>query len=171
MLLSSTRLINSLLAGLSTGVTFSHLLQASTKKELPAPDFLKVQTTLYNNYGAVAPVLEGGTLLSTLVQLSLVRGRRPAFPLSLLALSCMVAELAVWVTNVNPINKEVASWTPETMPEDWAASGRDRWHFYHNVRLVLWLIAFSALLLSEILDKPAAQAGGCAAYSGATTEG
>jgi hypothetical protein len=51
----------------------------------------------------------------------------------------------IWAVCINPINKTVNSWTPESLPSNWAEF-RDRWHFLHTIRLVLSAVAFSAAI-------------------------
>jgi hypothetical protein len=53
--------------------------------------------------------------------------------------------LVIWAGWINPINKTVNTWRPESVPSDWA-DFRDRWHFLHACRFVLSVIAFSAVI-------------------------
>jgi hypothetical protein len=54
--------------------------------------------------------------------------------------------VVIWALWINPINKTVNSWTPESLPPNWA-SFRDRWHLLHTIRFVLSVVAFSALIV------------------------
>ena len=61
MLLKITRFVSLSLMGLGTGVSFSHLLQWKRKAELPGEVFVRVQKTLYNNYGPTGPSWNPGS--------------------------------------------------------------------------------------------------------------
>ena len=45
-----------------------------------------------------------------------------------------------------PINKQVASWTPATIPENWVGF-RERWLSLHNVRSAAGVLAFACALV------------------------
>ncbi len=51
----------------------------------------------------------------------------------------------IWAVWINPINKTVNSWTPDSLPSNWK-DFRDRWHSLHAIRLVLSVVAFSAVI-------------------------
>jgi hypothetical protein len=63
----------------------------------------------------------------------------PAFAI---AAAVGVLLMAAWI---NPINKTVNSWTPESLPPNWP-DFRDRWHLLHTVRFLLSAVAFGALI-------------------------
>jgi hypothetical protein len=133
------------LLGLVSGVSFSHLLQRGPKATLPGVQFLAVQQVLFRNYGRVIGGLEMAALLSTLA-MAIVTWGEPAVPLlATFASGCVLLMVIIWAAWINPINKTVNSWTPESLPSNWAEF-RDRWHFLHTIRLVLSAIAFSAAI-------------------------
>jgi hypothetical protein len=55
----------------------------------------------------------------------------------------------IWAVWINPINKTVNSWTPESLPPTWAEF-RNRWHFLHTIRLLLSAVAFSAVIAASL---------------------
>ena len=58
----------------------------------------------------------------------------PAVPfLATLAFGCVLLMVIIWAAWINPINKTVNSWTPDSLPSNWAEL-RDRWHFLHTIR-------------------------------------
>jgi hypothetical protein len=65
--------------------------------------------------------------------------------LATLAFGCVLLMVIIWAAWINPINKTVNSWTPDSLPSNWAEL-RDRWHFLHTTRLVLSAVAFSAAI-------------------------
>ena len=133
------------LLGLASGVSFSHLLQRGPKKTLPPAQFLAVQQVLLRNYGGAIGGLEMAALISTLAS-AIVSWGRPVMPvLASVASVCVLVMIVIWAGWINPINKTVNTWRPESVPSDWA-DFRDRWHFLHACRFVLSVIAFSAVI-------------------------
>jgi hypothetical protein len=133
------------LLGLTTGVSFSHLLQRGPKATLSGAQFLAVRKVLLRNYGAAIGGLEVAALLSTLA-ITVLTWREPVVPLlAILASGCVALMVTIWAAWINPINKLVNSWTPERLPANWT-DFRDRWHALHTVRLVLSAVAFSAAI-------------------------
>jgi len=45
-----------------------------------------------------------------------------------------------------PLNQQIASWTPATIPANWMEL-RDRWLAFHNVRTAAGVVAFACALL------------------------
>jgi Domain of unknown function (DUF1772) len=133
------------LLGLVTGVSFSHLLQRAPKATLPATEFLAVQQVLLRNYGTAMGWLEGAALVSTMA-LGIVTRREPVVPLlAIVASGCVLFMVVIWATWINPINQAVNSWTPQSIPPNWATL-RDRWHLLHALRFGLSAVAFGALI-------------------------
>jgi hypothetical protein len=84
----------------------------------------------------------------------LVRGRRPAFGWSLLAMLCvLLSHVAFWIW-LAPVNATVAASTLATLPDNWMAL-RSKWEYTHAARAVLQAIALGALTLSIIGETPA----------------
>jgi hypothetical protein len=133
------------LLGLVSGVSFSHLLQRGPKATLSGMQFLVIQQVLLRNYGRVIGGLEVSALFSTLAMAVVTWGEPVAPFLATLAFGCVLLMVIVWAAWINPINKTVNSWTPESLPSDWAQF-RNRWHFLHTIRLVLSAFAFSAAI-------------------------
>jgi uncharacterized membrane protein len=137
------------LLGLVTGVSFSHLLQRGPKKTLHAAQFLAIQQILLRNYGPAIGGLEGAAFVSTLAMAILTWGKPLAPMLATLASVCVLLMVMIWAVWINPINKTVNSWTPDSLPSNWK-DFRDRWHFLHALRLVLSVVAFSAVIEASL---------------------
>jgi Domain of unknown function (DUF1772) len=69
--------------------------------------------------------------------------------LAVLASACVLIMVMIWAVWINPINKTVNSWTPESLPSNWA-DFRDRWYFLHTIRLLLSGVAFSAVIWASL---------------------
>jgi hypothetical protein len=142
---ASLQFVSLILLGIVSGVSFSHLLQRGPKATLPGPQFLAVQQILLRNYGSVIGALEIAACLSTLA-LALLTRRQPMVPAFATAAAVGVLLMVIiWAAWINPINKTVNSWTPESLPPNWP-DFRDRWHLLHTVRFLLSAVAFGALI-------------------------
>jgi hypothetical protein len=119
VLLKITRFANLSLMGLGTGISFSHFLQWRRKAELPGEVFVRVQKTLYNDYGPTGAIMEPGELLSTLATLALVRKRRIQTVLASVALLTVLAKLPVWALFIRPINEQTLDWDEHSLPPNW----------------------------------------------------
>jgi len=144
MIAKTVRFASLFLTALLSGMLSCHVLELPEKMKLPPSTWLAVQQTVYNKFGPTASVLEPLAIVFTLVALYTVRGRRPAFALTLLAAICLIAHLVSWFAVVNPVNIRVNSWTRSTIPADWT-SARDRWEYGHAAGAVLVLIALASL--------------------------
>jgi hypothetical protein len=133
------------LLGLVTGVSLSHLLQRGPKATLTGEQFLAVQQVLLRNYGPAMGGLEVVAFFSTLAMAISWWGESGAPLLAILASVCVLLMVIIWAVWINPINKTVNSWTPETLPSGWVKF-RERWHVLHTIRFVLSALAFSATI-------------------------
>ena len=132
------------LLGLASGVSFSHL-QGGPKRTLPPRQFLAVQQILLRNYGSAVGGLEAAALVSTLAR-AVVTWGKPLVPvLASVASACVLVMIIIWAVWIDPINKTVNSWTPGSLPSNWA-DFRDRWHLLHAGRFVLSVVAFGAVI-------------------------
>jgi hypothetical protein len=137
------------LLGLVTGISFSHLLQRGPKKTLPPAQFLAVQQVLIRNYGPVVGGLELAALVATLAMGIVGWNQATVRTLAILASACLLAMVMIWAVWINPINKTVNSWTPESIPSEWTRF-RDRWHALHTIRLLLAATGFAAVIRSSL---------------------
>jgi hypothetical protein len=144
--IQGVRFVNLLTAGLLAGVVLTHPLQWPGMAPLSGAQWLAVQHHLFGGYavfGAVAEPL--AFLLSLGLGVRLARSRSPAEWLPLAAAACFAAMLAIFGLFLQPINLQVAGWTPSSLPADWRRSV-DRWSLFHTVSFVLALAGFCALL-------------------------
>lgn len=146
-----------LLLGTVLGVS-SHLLQRSNKARLEPETFLWVQQVLLAGYGRNLGAIEMGAVSALAAALVTVWGEPLAVMLVGVALGCSLSEVLVWAIGLDPVNKQVNIWTPETLPEGWQRL-RARWANLHVVRLILASVGLSSLLVccsydSKLLRDP-----------------
>jgi hypothetical protein len=156
--LALLRFADLLVVALVFGLTFAHVLELPGKLRLDGPAWLAVQQNLYVAFGPFASVAEPLAILLTWALAVMLRGRRPAFVLTLLAALGSSAGLAVWFLLVAPMNLLLNGWTPATLPPDWTAC-RDQWELGHAIHAVLFGIAFCLLLAAILADATRASTG------------
>jgi hypothetical protein len=81
------------------------------------------------------------------------RGRGTAFCLSSAGAFLLTLAFASWVAFVAPVNAELAKWTADSFPADWARY-RDQWEYAHATNAVIKLVALGALVLSVVVETP-----------------
>ncbi len=128
------------------------MVEAGPKAQLPGPVFLEIQQILLKNFGAVCGVIEAVTVISLLILVMLLRGRKKAFWLTLLSLVSLVVMIGVWAIFLKPINAQVNSWTAITMPGNWI-DFRDQWQYYHLVLEVISVFGYGMLIFSVLQDS------------------
>lgn len=140
--------------GLSAGVAFAHLLELPNKMSLSAENYLWVQQSLYEGFGQVLGPIEVVAFLSAIAVTVLLRKQRHSFRWSLLASICISLALIVWQLHNGPVNTSVETWTVDALPANWMTY-RARWEYAHAARFGLYLLGFSASLMSVLVKIPA----------------
>lgn len=161
MLLKTTRFVSLFCAALALGLTVTHDLEIPGKQMLSGADWLTVQRTFYGGFAIVGGVAEVLGLISTGVLLSLLRKRRTAFVLTLVAAISFAGMLALFALGHNPLNQQVMAWTPQTLPANWREI-RDAWDGFHAASSAFAALALAALLVATLRDTPSsfAKTGG-----------
>ena len=137
-------------------VTDCHALEYPGKVKLTGPEWLTVQHNIYVAFGVVGAVIEVTAIATTWIVFAQIRTWKLPRVLTLLAALCTTAALGIWFGWVDPVNTALNAWTPDTLPDNWT-SFRDRWEAGHAASAVLFLLAFSALvvaILSETENPP-----------------
>jgi hypothetical protein len=101
--------------------------------------------SLSHNYGAVVGGLEASASVLALALAVVVHAHPLLLYLAGGTAVCLALMIGIWAGWINPINKTVNSWTPESLPPNWAEF-RDRWHAFHTLRFVLGLVGLGALI-------------------------
>jgi Domain of unknown function (DUF1772) len=135
------------------GLTLTHDLEIAGKHSLNGAEWLHVQHTFYGEFAIVGGIAEVLDLLSTCVLLVLLRGQQPAFSLTLVAALSFLGMLALFAFGNNPLNQQIASWTPETLLANWQEI-RDAWDRFHVIGCVLAALAFTVLLVDTLRQMP-----------------
>jgi hypothetical protein len=153
MFLKTTRFVSLLCAALALGLTLTHDLEIPGKRMLSGTDWLSVQQTFYGGFAIIGGIAEVLGLISTGVLLYLLHKRRTSFALTLVATISFAGMLALFAFGNNPLNQQIATWTPATLPLNWHEV-RDAWDTFHAASSALAAIAFTTLLIATLRDTP-----------------
>jgi ABC-type xylose transport system permease subunit len=152
MFLKTWRFITIILAALSMGMAFCHVLELPAKMNYPASLYLTIQQSLYWQFGSFPGIFsEVGAIFGVIALTVFVRKRQPAFFLTLAGAIFLALALVIWFLFVAPMNAEFAQWTVDSIPANWTQV-RNQWEYSHATRFVLQLIGFSALLISILAE-------------------
>jgi hypothetical protein len=155
-LLRITRFVAVMLAALTLGLSFCHLMQLPSR--LGWDQYLWVGSTvqggLYAAFGSVGAVIFVATVIVLALLAYFVREHgRPGFALALVAAILFAAAFASWWVLVYPANVELAKWVNGPVPADWTDT-RARWEWGHAIIALVELIGFAALVGSVLADTP-----------------
>ena len=153
MVLKMTRFVSLICAALAFGLTITHDLEIPGKQMLSGTDWLTVQHTFYGGFAIVGGVAEVLGLISTGILVYLLWKRRTGFTLPLIVAICFAGMLALFALGNNPLNQQIASWTPQTLPANWREF-RDAWDGFHAASSALAALALISLLIATLSDTP-----------------
>jgi hypothetical protein len=153
MLLKTTRFVSLLCAALVLGLTLTHDLEIPGKQQLDGTEWLAVQHTFYGGFAIVGGLAQIIGLISTSILLLLQRRQRTAFVLTLLAAFSFAGMLALFAFGNNPLNQQIAAWTPQSLPANWHEI-RDAWDRFHAASSGFAALAFTVLLMALLRDAP-----------------
>ena len=156
MLLKMTRFVSLVCAALALGLTITHDLEISGKQSLGGADWLTVQHTFYGGFAIVGGIAEVLGLLSTILLAYLLRKQRASFILTLTAAISFVGMLALFAFGNNPLNQQIASWRPETLPANWREV-RNAWDGFHAAISALAALALTILLIDILHNIPSSE--------------
>ncbi|NCJ07898.1 DUF1772 domain-containing protein [Synechococcales cyanobacterium C] len=156
MKLKIWRFITILLSALALGMAFCHALELPAKMQYPAELYITVQNTLYVAFGppAIGAFIEIATPLAAIALAVLSRKHRPAFQWVLVAVVLILLAFPVlFFAFTEPANVIFREATPNSIPTNWEQL-RAQWEYSHLARFFCHLIAFSALVMSVLVETP-----------------
>jgi hypothetical protein len=154
VLVKAVRFVAILLAALTLGMGFCHLLQLPSR--MGWDQYLWVGSTvqggLYSLFGSIGAVIDVATVIALALLAYFVHEHaRPGFRLALAAAILFALGLILWWVLVYPVNVELAKWVNGPVPSDWTYY-RARWEWGHAVISLLELAGFAALIASVLAD-------------------
>ncbi|MBZ6076392.1 DUF1772 domain-containing protein [Microvirga puerhi] len=140
------------IAALSLGASFAHVLEALPRLTVWSPELWR-QATVFNGqyqvFGWLGGPLDIGAILLAGILAFTLRRERPAFWFALIGALLFAVSLTMWLSVVAPANAILATWQPGPLPEDFFVI-RNRWEFGHIVIASLKLVGFITLVLSVL---------------------
>jgi hypothetical protein len=146
------------LAALSLGPSFAHVLEAPPRLADWPPELWREATVFHGQFrvfGLLGGPLDGGAVLVTGILAYLLRGQRPAFRYAAAGAAFFACGLATWLAWVAPANAVLATWQPGPLPGNFHAI-RDRWETGHMVIAGLKFCGFIAVALAVLSPGRAA---------------
>ncbi len=155
-LLRAMRFVAVMLAALTLGLGFGHLMQLPSR--LGWDQYLWVGATvqggLYAAFGTVGALIFVATVIALGLNTYFVREHgRPGFGLALAAAGLFALALVLWWVLVYPVNVELAKWVNGPVPADWT-DYRARWEWGHAIIALVELAGFAALVGAVLADTP-----------------
>ena len=149
MVLKLFQLVNIVLLLLVSGMYWGPWLALTRSIATFEPGvFLAIVQRLNRNMEPLMTVLLPVALLSTLPVLVLEYGG-PAFYLTLTGFLLFVVTLLVTGLVEVPIVKQIVTWTPRALPDNWQQL-RDRWSAFHCARIAPSLVGLVLILIAVI---------------------
>lgn len=143
-------LVTLIIAALSLGPSFAHVLEAPPRLTVWSPELWR-EATVFNGqfrlFAVVGAPLDLGVIAVAAVLAYLLRHESGRFRFALAGAVLFGLALAAWFALVAPANGILATWQPGPIPEDFHAV-RDRWETGHMVVAGLKLLAFMATALA-----------------------
>jgi hypothetical protein len=127
----------------------AHLFALPNKIGLAETDYFIVQG-IYRGWALFAIVIIPA-LLANLLLAYMLRGRRPAAWLALVAAFCLGLMLLIFFIWTQPANAATANWTQ--VPQNWR-SLRAAWEYSHAANAGITFVALCASVLSALTARP-----------------
>jgi hypothetical protein len=163
MFLKVWRFIAVMLAALTLGLGFCHLMQLPAR--MAWDQYLWVGSTvqggLYAWFGSVGAMISIAAILVLALNAYFVKEHgRPGYCMALLAALLFALAPVVWWAAVYPVHVELAKWVNGPVPDDWTI-WRARWEWGHAAIALIEFLGFAALVWSVLADgaQPVATLG------------
>lgn len=131
-----------IMSGISSGVSFSHILETPGKNTLSGAEFLHVHHTFYGGYAWFGAITWMYTVIAGFGVFIAMRNtiRRVAI-CCLAAAICFTICIVIFGLFLRNYNYQIAHWTDSSIPLGWREI-RNRWELCHAVIFGLSLAAF-----------------------------
>jgi hypothetical protein len=117
---------------------------------VPDDAHARVVKPLAGRLGRFMPLWYALTLVLAILQLLIEPRGSLSWWLCCAAVVLMALIIVLTILLPVPINNRIANWDLDRLPGDWL-SLRQRWDLYHRVRVLLLVLVFGLLILSELL--------------------
>jgi uncharacterized membrane protein len=115
-----------------------------------AGEFIHIGQTIIRNVAWPMRILMPACILLMITSVSLIPKKdSTGLYLGIFACSLIVAALLITLLVEVPIDNQIRTWTPETIPADWTTM-RARWQVFHTARTFLSLASLASLILAVL---------------------
>ena len=120
---------------------------------LSASTYVEFHQATNHTFDPYMPIVVVGSLFGGIVLAILFRGIHSlSGELAIVGFICYAAVLTVtWLTNL-PINKQIARWSIQSPPNDWALI-RARWVQFHIIRTLFSIPALACYILACLVSR------------------
>ena len=147
MLYSITLLLVMLVTGVFWGTWFTLTRSIG---DFPADNFIRIGKTIIANVAWPMRILMPATLLCLLWVCVTAKRRRVPFYFFITSFTLMVITLIITVAVEVPIDNEIKTWTPDTLPENWTMP-RSKWSEFHTLRTFTSILSFVSLSIGVVM--------------------
>ncbi|WP_186417226.1 DUF1772 domain-containing protein [Bosea sp. CS1GBMeth4] len=144
-----------MLAALSLGPSYAHVLEAVPRLSEWAPELWREATVFagqFRYFALIGAPVEIGTIVTAGILAVLSRRLRGVFAFALAGCLLYALSLAVWAAWVAPANAILATWQPGPIPPEFDAV-RLRWESGHMAVAALKLLGLGAIVISTLRDR------------------
>lgn len=126
----------------------------SAQRALSGPAYVELRQRINTVMNRRVPVIYLTALATTLVLivLSWRAGMSRVFITTILALLCLLGDLALMLRENAPINGAIDRWSPTNHPEDWEAY-RSKWFAIFAYRQIILLLGLISLLIGAVFQS------------------
>lgn len=118
-----------------------------------AQEFIHIGKTIIENVAWPMRILMPLAILFNILYLWWrPRKRSVGFIIGLVACVFLIITLLITVSIEVPIDNQIKTWTPETVPGEWE-SLRDRWKLFHAIRTLTALLSFACFSASILFSR------------------
>lgn len=145
-------IVSLVLAALSLGPSYAHVLEASPRLTVWPAELWRDTTVFHRQFewfALIGAPVDVAAIIAAVALAVLVRRRKPAFWLVITGAFFLAAGLAAWFGLVAPANAVLATWQPGPIPPDFDVI-RMRWETGHMVVAGLKLCGFVLLCLAAV---------------------
>jgi uncharacterized membrane protein len=139
---------------LVTGVFWGTWLTLTRSIEtFSAAEFIHIGKTIFANVASPMRILVPSCILFMVLSAWLGPERKSlTFYLSVTACFLIVLALLITLLVEVPIDNQIKTWSPSTVPTSWQAI-RNRWQWFHTARTFISMATFASLTLAILFSK------------------
>lgn len=129
------------ITGIVAGILFGIWIGYNPKR-LSAHTYLEQQQAVIKSLNTLMPLMGLMAIILTIAVAFIEKEKSSGFIVLLIAAGLLIIAGLITKFGNQPINNIIMTWNKTEMPNNWT-SLRDRWWFFHTIRMLTCVIAFS----------------------------